>query len=267
MAGSPAVPVRLDQALARSGAGSRRASAQLIAAGRVRVDGDVVTNPLTRVLPATARITLDGTPVHPATELAYLVVHKPPGVVCTMHDPDGRPCLGDLLGPGQPGLFHVSRLDVDTSGVQILMNDGELAARLTAHSAPRTYLAQLRGSVPPGLERRLLDGVEVDGTRIRVDSFRAVVDSPRASMVEISLHETVKRGARRLLVAVHEPPIRLVCVRVGPVELGSLEVGRCRPLSAKEVAALRTDAAARRDQGPLPSGRAAQPPGGHPRGR
>ncbi|WP_121252631.1 pseudouridine synthase [Nocardioides ferulae] len=241
-------PLRLDKALARSGAGSRRACGKLVVAGRVRVDGRVVTNPLAPVSPATSEITLDGTALHPATDLTYLVVHKPPGVVCAMHDPDGRPCLGDLLGPDRPGLFHVSRLDVDTSGVQILMNDGQLAARLTAHCAPRTYLAQLRGPVPPGLERRLLDGVEVDGTRVRADSFRSVVDSPRTSLVEIGLHETVKRGARRLLVALHDPPVRMVCVRVGPVTLGSLEVGQVRDLSREEVCALR--AMAEGDQGP-----------------
>lgn len=258
MASSAAAPdpcppqVRLDQALARAGAGSRRACGKLITAGRVRVDDQVVTNPVARISSGAVSISVDGVPVGTTPDLRYLLVHKPSGVVCTMRDPEGRPCLGDLVGPERAGLFHVSRLDVETSGVQVLMNDGQLAARLTAHSVPRVYLAQLRGTVPPDLERRLLEGVEVDGTRVRADSVRSIVDSPRTSLVEIALHETVKRGARRLLVALHDPPVRMVCVRVGPIALGSLEVGQVRHLAASEVCALR--AMAEQDQGPGVSG-------------
>ncbi len=239
MAGILAASVRLDKALARSGAGSRRACDQLIVAGRVSVDGVVVTNPLTRVDPAVTRIALDGEAVDPARDLQYVAVHKPPGVVATMHDPHGRACLGDLVGAEHRGLFHVGRLDAETAGLQILMNDGALADGLTAHALSRAYLAQLPGQVPPGLEARLRAGVVLDGVRVRVEDFRVVVAAPRSSMVEIALHETTRRGARRLLTALHVPPRHLVCVRVGPVSLGSLEAGRSRPLTDAEVQALR----------------------------
>jgi 23S rRNA pseudouridine2605 synthase len=238
-AGGVATPVRLDKALARSGAGSRRACDRLILAGRVSVDGVVVTNPLTRVDPAVTRITPDGATVAATRGPQYLVVHKPPGVVATMHDPQGRPCLGDLVGAEHRGLFHVGRLDVETAGLQILMNDGDLADRLTAHALPRTYLAQLPGPVPPGLEAQLRAGVVLDRVRLHVDDFRVVVATPRSSMVEIALHETAKRGARRLLTALHQTPQRLVCVRIGPVSLGDLEVGQSRPLTQVELQALR----------------------------
>ncbi|MDI6911614.1 pseudouridine synthase [Nocardioides sp.] len=231
-------PVRLDKALARSGAGSRRVCDQLIIAGRVSVDGVVVTNPLTKVDPAVTPITVDGSPVDTARDLQYVVVNKPPGVVATMHDPLGRACLGDLVGPANRGLFHVGRLDAETAGLQILMNDGALAGRLTARALTRTYLAQLPGPVPPGLEAQLRAGVVVDGARLGVDDFRVVVSAPRSSMVEISLRETTKRGARRLLIALHQPPQRLVCVRVGPVLLGDLEAGRSRSLTEVEFHAL-----------------------------
>lgn len=231
--------VRLDKALARSGAGSRRGCDQLIVAGRVAVDGVVTTNPLTRIDPALTRITLDGAAVDPARDLQYVVVHKPPGVVATMHDQQGRPCLGDLIGAEHRGLFHVGRLDAETAGLQILMNDGELADGLTAHALSRTYLAQLAGSVPPDLEDRLRAGVVLDGARLRVEAFRIVVAAPRSSMIEIVLHETTRRGARRMLAALHVPPRSLVCVRVGPVSLGDLEAGRSRPLTHAELEALR----------------------------
>ena len=231
--------VRLDKALARSGAASRRGCDQLIAAGRVAVDGVVVTNPLTRIDPALSRVTLDGQAVDPARDLQYLVVHKPPGVVATLHDQQGRPCLGDLIGVEHRGLFHVGRLDAETAGLQILMNDGELADRLTARALSRTYLAQLAGSVPPDLEDRLRAGVVLDGVSLHVEEFRVVVAAPRSSMIEIVLHETTRRGARRMLTALHVPPRRLVCVRVGPVSLGDLETGRSRPLTDVELQALR----------------------------
>lgn len=231
--------VRLDKALALSGAGSRRGCNRLIVAGRVAVDGVVLTNPLTRVDPALHRITLDGAVVDPTRDLRYVVVHKPPGVVATMHDQQGRPCLGDLVGAEHRGLFHVGRLDAETAGLQILMNDGELADRLTARALSRTYLAQLPGAVPPELEHQLRTGVVVDGVRVHVDEFRVVVAAPRSSMIEIGLHEPARRGARRMLTALHVPPRHLVCVRIGPVALGDLEAGRSRPLTEAEVQALR----------------------------
>ncbi len=251
--------VRLDKALALAGAGSRRACDRLVSSGRVSVDGAVVTNPLTRVDPATSLILVDGVRADSAREPAYLVVHKPRGVVATMHDPQHRPCLGDLVGEQHRGLFHVGRLDAETAGLQILMNDGELAQRLTVGEMPRTYLAQVRGAVPPGLGARLRAGIVLDGTLVRTDSFRVVVNSPAVSMVEVALQESVRHGARRLLTAAGCPPRFLVCVRVGPVVLGDLEAGQCRPLTDAEVRGLRSlvdaeaapdDAGRDRDQRP-----------------
>ena len=239
--------VRLDKALALAGAGSRRACDELICAARVSVDGDIVTNPLVRVDPQTSRILVDGALVDPVRDHEYLVVHKPRGVIATMHDPQQRPCLGDLVAAEHRGLFHVGRLDAETAGLQIVMNDGDLAQRLTVGAMSRTYLARLRGSVPEGLGSRLGAGFTLDATLVRTDGFRVVVNSPTVCMVAISLHESVRHGARRLLTAAGCPPRFLVCVRVGPVVLGDLEAGQSRPLTEDEVRGLRSlvDSAAR----------------------
>jgi 23S rRNA pseudouridine2605 synthase len=229
----------LDKALALAGTGSRRACDELICAGRVSVDGDIVTNPLVRVDPQLSRILVDGSRVDPARDPEYLVVHKPRGVVATMHDPQGRSCLGDLVAAEHRGLFHVGRLDAEIAGLQIVMNDGELAQRLTVGAMPRTYLAQLPGPVPAGLGVRLRAGIVLDTTLVRTDDFRVVVNSPTVSMVEVSLHESVRHGARRLLTAAGCPPRFLVCIRVGPVVLGDLEAGQSRPLTEDEVLGLR----------------------------
>jgi 23S rRNA pseudouridine2605 synthase len=237
--------VRLQKVLAAAGVGSRRACEELIDAGRVQVDGQVVRRQGMRVDPTRAVIAVDGQRV--ATEAAGLVhvaLNKPRGVVSTMADEHGRPSLAELV-PAHlraPGLrlYHVGRLDADTEGLLLLTNDGELAHRLMHPSfeVPKTYLAEVRGPVARDVGRRLRAGVPLDDGPVRVDSFR-VVDSvgPRVT-VEVVLHEGRKHVVRRALEAVGYPVQRLVRTRVGPVALGELRPGRVRPLRQDEIGAL-----------------------------
>jgi 23S rRNA pseudouridine2605 synthase len=237
--------VRLQKVLAAAGVGSRRASEALIAAGRVSVDGNVVTDMGVRVDPATAVIRVDDVRLQLDPSRMYLALNKPRGVVSTMHDESGRPDLSSVLGDRSERLFHVGRLDADTEGLLLLTNDGELAHRLQHPSfgVRKTYLAEVEGRVARDLGRRLRDGVELDDGPVAVDSFRVVDTSASGrSLVEVVLHEGRKHVVRRLLAAVGHPVRRLVRTRVGPVHLGDLPPGRTRSLTREELSALLTDA-------------------------
>jgi len=236
--------VRLQKVLASAGVGSRRACEQLIAAGRVSVGGSVVTELGVRVDPATAVIHVDGMRLQLDTTRVYLALNKPRGVVSTMHDPEGRPCLGDLVGQRNERLFHVGRLDVDTEGLLLVTNDGDLAHRLQhpSYEVRKTYLAEIPGPVPRDLGRRLRAGVELDDGPVAVDSFRMVDSRPGKALVEVVLHEGRNHIVRRLLAEVGHPVLQLVRTRIGPVSLGDLMPGKSRPLSTDELGALMTEA-------------------------
>lgn len=234
----------MQKVLAQAGIASRRAAENLIAAGRVRVDGEVVTEMGRRVDPDTAAIHVDGMRVIVRSGLTYLALNKPAGVHTTMTDDRGRRCVGDYLRDriesGGPRLFHVGRLDAETEGLLLLTNDGELAHRLTHPSfeVAKTYLAEVPGPVPRDLGRRLRDGVELDDGMVRVDSFRLVDSMPGKALVEVVLHEGRKHIVRRLLAEVGHPVGRLVRTAVGDVRLGNQRPGSLRQLNRVEVGSL-----------------------------
>jgi 23S rRNA pseudouridine2605 synthase len=234
---SDQIGTRLQKVLASAGLGSRRACEELIAAGRVEVDGRSVVEQGMRVDPEQAVIKVDGIRVSTRLSTVYLALNKPRGMVSTMSDPQGRPCLGDLVGDREQRLFHVGRLDADSEGLILLTNDGELAHRLTHPSfgVPKTYLAEVVGTVPRELGRMLRTGVELEDGLVQVDSFRVVGRSGARVMVEVVLHEGRNHVVRRLLAAVDHPVQRLIRTAVGPVRLGDLRPGRIRPLNRPEV--------------------------------
>lgn len=236
--------VRLQKVLASAGVGSRRACEELIAAGRVEVDGEVVRVQGRRVDPSDAVIKVDGKRVTPAEAGAvYLALNKPVGVVSTMSDPEGRPSLGDFVEGKRERLFHVGRLDADTEGLILLTNDGELANRLMHPSfgVSKTYVAEIVAPVPRDLGKQLRKGVDLDDGPVTVDSFRIVERAGRRVMVEVVLHEGRKHIVRRLLKAAGHPVQRLVRTHVGPVALGDLRSGKLRPLNSDEVGRLYQD--------------------------
>ena len=232
--------VRLQKVLAAAGVGSRRASEELIAQGRVEVDGVVVREQGRRVDPDSAVIHVDGLRVVTAPDRAYLAFNKPVGVVSTMSDLAGRPSLGDYFAERRERLFHVGRLDADSEGLLLLTNDGELAHRLAHPSfeVPKTYLAEVPGPVPRDLGRRLREGVELEDGPARVDGFRLVGSTGNRVMVEVVLHEGRNRIVRRVLEAVGHPVQQLVRTRIGPIALGELRPGRYRALGREEVGQL-----------------------------
>jgi 23S rRNA pseudouridine2605 synthase len=232
--------VRLQKVLAAAGLGSRRACEQLIAEGRVSVDGETVHEQGRRVDPDRAVIRVDGMRVSAPTGSVHLALNKPRGMVTAMTDPEGRPTVGDLVESRKERLFHVGRLDADTEGLLLLTNDGELAHRLThpSYAVPKTYLAEVHGPVAKDVGRRLREGVELEDGLVRVDGFRLVDSAAGRVLVEVVLHEGRKHVVRRLLAAVGHPVERLVRTDVGPIRLGEQRPGKLRPLTSKEVGAL-----------------------------
>lgn len=242
-AGRDGAPVRLQKILAQAGVASRRASEELIARGRVEVNGTIVREMGVKVDPATAVIRVDGTRIVLDEDMVYLALNKPRGVHTTMSDDRGRPCVGDLLADrvdaGQR-LFHVGRLDADTEGLLLVTNDGELAHRLMhpSYGVSKTYLATVNGVVGKGAGKRLRDGVELEDGSAKVDQFSVLDVHDGRSLVKVVLHEGRKHIVRRLLAEVGHPVEGLVRTRFGGVSLGDQRAGTLRKLNRKEVSDL-----------------------------
>lgn len=230
--------IRLQKVMASAGVASRRVCEEMIAEGRVEVDGQVVTELGVRVDPKTAVIHVDGLRIQLDENMVYMVFNKPKGVVSTMEDPDGRPCISDFVRNNHgERLFHVGRLDVATEGLLLLTNDGELANRLThpSYEVPKTYLVQVRGPFPQGIGAELKGGVELEDGIASVDSFKLVDSTPGHVLIEVVLHSGKNRIVRRLFDAVGFPVLRLVRVKVGPIGLGDQRQGSIRNLGKQEV--------------------------------
>lgn len=238
--GAPEEPrgERLGKVLARAGVGSRRAVDELIARGRVRVNGSPAILGR-RVDPSNDVVEVDGSRVPLDPDLVYYLLHKPAGVLTTAADPHGRPTVLDLVDvPAR--VWPVGRLDADSEGLILLTNDGDLTHALThpSRGVPKTYLAQVRGSVRPAAARTLARGVELDdGTT--APARVVVLDRKKgSSLVEIVLTEGKNRQVRRMLEAVGHPVVHLVRTAIGPLGVGRLKPGTVRKLSPEEIRGL-----------------------------
>jgi 23S rRNA pseudouridine2605 synthase len=225
---------RLQKVLARAGIGSRRVCEDLIAAGKVTVDGEVAILGR-RVDPEVDRVAIDGVPLSVREGLVYYLLNKPPGVVTTASDPQRRPTVVELVPP-EPRVYPVGRLDADTAGLLILTNDGDLTHRLTHPSfgVEKEYLAEVEGEPTRGTLRQLRDGVELeDGITAPA---RASLAPP--NLLTLVIHEGRNRQVRRMCEAVGHPVRRLVRVRIGPLADRSIKPGEWRMLTVDEVRAL-----------------------------
>jgi 23S rRNA pseudouridine2605 synthase len=231
---------RLQKVLARAGVGSRRVCEDMIEAGRISVNGRPVDVQGMRVNPSVDKISVDGVRIEIRDDRVTYAMNKPPGVITAMSDDRNRPTVGDMVGDLAKGLVHVGRLDQDTEGLLLLTTDGELAHRLAhpSYEVKKTYLAQVSGSVPRDLHRRLRAGVVLDDGPVAVDSFRVVDTHAGQSVVEVVLHEGRKHIVRRMLAHVGLPVSRLTRTAVGPIELRAMRSGTIRKLSREELGAL-----------------------------
>lgn len=225
---------RLQKVLATRGWGSRRVCEEMIAEGRVTVNGEVAVLGR-RVDPDRDVVEIDGVPVGVQPGLVYYLLNKPVGVVTTASDPEGRRTVVQLV-PTEPRVFPVGRLDVMTEGLLLLTNDGALANHLAhpSHGVEKEYLAEVEGVVGGGALRRLRDGVELDDGV----TAPAKVSQPEPGILRLTIHEGRNRQVRRMCEAVGHPVQRLVRVRIGPIRDAALAPGGWRPLDDAEVRAL-----------------------------
>lgn len=234
--------MRLQKFLARSGVASRRKSEELIASGHVRVDGEVVTRLGVRVDPATQKVEVDGRLVR-LEPTVWLALHKPPGVICSRGDPEGRPTIYGSLPEEAAGLFHVGRLDYMSEGLILLSNDGDTTHGLLhpSREIPRRYEVELVGPVGRDLPHRLREGVLLEDGPAAADRARFLTPADwKRPIIEVELHEGRNREIRRMMRDLSLKIRTLKRTALGPIELGELPRGAYRPLDQQEVDALRT---------------------------
>jgi 23S rRNA pseudouridine2605 synthase len=230
---------RLQKVLARAGVGSRRTNEMLIAEGRVTVNGEVAILGR-RVDAQNDRIALDGVPVVVDTNLVHWVLNKPAGYVTTAQDTHGRPTVLDLV-PGEPRVFPVGRLDLDTEGLLLLTNDGDLTQLLThpRHGVEKEYYVEVEGKPTPAELRSLRTGVELDDGPTHPAQAKILQESGSGTTaLTIVVKEGRKRMVRRMCAAVGHPVVRLARTRIGPLRDPHLAPGTWRVLEADEVRAL-----------------------------
>jgi len=237
---SPDTAERLQKVLAAAGVASRRVAEGYIAQGRVVVDGRVAE--LGDRVTLDQRVEIDGTPVQLDTAKRYIVLNKPVGIVSSLADARGRPDLRVFTDSFTERLFNVGRLDVNTSGLLFLTNDGELA-NVLAHPSfgvEKTYVAKVRGRMLPGTLNRLRTGVELEDGLITADSAKLIDANAQTSLVELTIHSGRNHIVRRMLDAVGHPVLELVRRKFGPLRLGSLGTGQMREANSVELGALLT---------------------------
>lgn len=238
-------PVRLQKLLSAAGVASRRAAEQLIADGRVTVNGRTVREPGARADPASDHVRVDGRRIARQVRRRYLLVHKPRGYVTTRSDPHRRKTVLDLIPHVREYVYPVGRLDYDSEGLLLLTNDGALAAVLThpRHGVTREYEATVRGVPSAARLRRLASGVEIDGRPTAPAEARMLRGGTSGrsgeALVRIVIREGRNRQVRRMFDAIGHPVRRLRRTRLGPISLRGLRPGAARELTLAEVGALR----------------------------
>lgn len=240
---------RLQKVLAAAGLASRRECEELIVEGRVKVDGQIVSELGARVDPDTQSIEVDGEALKQPKRV-YFAVNKPEGVVCTARDPSGRQRVTDLIPPNVGRVFNVGRLDMASEGLILLTNDGDLANKLThpKHGVEKLYHVQVAGLPDAEALSQVRKGVYLDEGRVAFANVKLKSRRKASSILEVALDEGRNREIRRVLARVGHKVQKLQRIAVGPVRLGEMPAGAYRPLTRDEITALREAAEAKPDK-------------------
>lgn len=230
---------RLQKALAAAGLGSRRRCEEIIEAGRVAVNGRAAVLG-DRVDLQNDRVSVDGVTIELAVEKVYFLLNKPPGYITTVKDTRRRPTVMDLLHE-EGRLFPVGRLDRDTRGLLLITNDGFLAHRLLhpSHGVEKTYVVRASGQLSPRGLSRLRKGIPLEEGITAPARIKVLAQGTEGCLLEVAIHEGRKRQVRRMCAAVGLEVTDLIRTRFGPLDLKGVEEGSYRPLSGRELQALR----------------------------
>jgi pseudouridine synthase len=246
----------LERVLSKAGVGSRSEARRWVHARRVKVNGQVVENPDHWIDLERDTVWFDDQPLE-ARARQYVLLYKPTGYLTTYKDPEGRPTVYDLVGDAGTFLSTVGRLDFNTSGLLLMTNDNAFAERVTnpASHVPKTYLVKASTRLSDEQLERLRTGVELDDGPTRPAAVRRLRDSEKYTHLEITLTEGRNRQVRRMLEAIDSHVLKLVRVQIGAIAIGSLTIGKWRPLTDAEVAALRLTEPEARTDSRLPTAR------------
>lgn len=231
--------VRLQKVLASAGVASRRVCEEMIVKGRIKVNNKVIRELGSRIDPVNDQVQVDGRPIQLDPDRVYFAFHKPKGVVSTMQDENGRPCLSDYF-VGLDRVFNVGRLDAETTGLLLMTNDGEMANQLAhpSYEVEKLYVAKVRGQITRVEMQQLKDGVKLEDGLAKADSARVLDQSEQTSLVELTLHSGKNRVVRRMLEAVGFPVLDLTRKSFGPLRLGNIKPGQFRELNKMEIGLL-----------------------------
>lgn len=231
--------VRINKYIASTGSISRRKADELILSGRVAINGNKAS-PGSTIDPEKDEVTIDGKAVHPQ-KTVYLAMYKPRNVLTTMHDPQRRPCIRDLIPKKYAGVFPVGRLDFDAEGLLLLTNDGSLAQTLhhPSHDVSKTYVVKLIPKAEPDQLMKMKEGIELDGIKTRRAEIEPLRSHARGSTVKITLKQGLKNQIKRMASAVGLKVTSIKRVSVGPVSLEGLSPGEVRELKSSEISKLR----------------------------
>jgi 23S rRNA pseudouridine2605 synthase len=230
--------VRLQKALADAGVASRRACEDLITSGRVSVNGVQITTLGSKVNPENDELAVDGETVSANKSKTYLLFNKPAGVLSTMSDPEGRPCLGDFFSDRNERLFHVGRLDKESEGLIVLTNDGEIAHRAThpSYGLVKKYLVEIEGHLSAAAAQELRSGIRLEDGLARALEVTVLREpTPKNAWIEISIHEGRYHIVRRMFEELELPVLRLIRTEFGPLNVGETKVGRWRHMNQGEI--------------------------------
>jgi len=230
--------VRLQKALADAGVASRRACEDLITSGRVSVNGVQITTLGSKVNPENDELAVDGETVSANKSKTYLLFNKPAGVLSTMSDPEGRPCLGDFFSDRNERLFHVGRLDKESEGLIVLTNDGEIAHRAThpSYGLVKKYLVEIEGHLSTAAAQELRSGIRLEDGLARALEVTVLREpTPKNAWIEISIHEGRYHIVRRMFEELELPVLRLIRTEFGPLNVGETKVGRWRHMNQGEI--------------------------------
>ena len=232
--------IRIQKLLALAGVASRRRSEELMLDGLVEINGEVVTRLGTKVDPAHDLIRVDGKRLPPISEKVYLAFNKPVGVTSTLSDPHAARTLEEFVAERPERLFNVGRLDVETTGLLFLTNDGDFAQRVAHPSFEimKTYVAEVEGQLFPRIVKQLLAGVTLEDGPVDVSAAKVISATAAKSIIELTIHDGRNRIVRRLLAEVGHPVTRLTRTQIGPVKIGQLRPGQMRELTNDELGEL-----------------------------